>query len=523
MKTLSIVLLVVPVIAAAQGTNWNETWVGSEREVYARALATRGLLSTEPWSARPFSPTTLRGWAKNTSDPGPWRSRVSPLADSGSSFTLLRPSLSASYNSGFAWGMSDGPVWQGRGLNAWATAGFAWHFGILSARIEPLFDYAENRSFALAPTPQSTSPFVDDLRPTGIDLPQRFGNSAFRLVDPGQSFVRLDYRGAAIGFSTENIFWGPGVRQSLLFSANASGFPHIFLGTGHGISTPAGRFFAQVIYGRLEQSKWAPPSVTPSRLGAGGIAVWMPPGSPIEIGVSRFYHRRWPARLRFRDLGVPFGSFLFDPEVKGVGAADNQLLSAFAAIRVPKSGFEIFGEFGRNDRSENLRDALAEPEHNSAWMLGLFKVIGGDSLSDGFWTIRAEVGNGRIPMLQDLGRGQSTFYDHTTVTQGHTEAGQLLGSALVDRSGGIEASVDRWMKQGRVGVSLFERQMPGDLAVGLPAAQTRSQWDLGVNGTWFIGRSDVTFAIGRVWDLDRFPETDVGNNYLRLGLRAGLP
>jgi len=33
----------------------------------------------------------------------------------------------------------------------------------------------------------------------------------------------------------------------------------------------------------------------------------------------------------------------------------------------------------------------------------------------------------------------------------------------------------------------------------------------------------VTFAIGHVWDLDRLPETDAGNFYLRLGLRAGLP
>src|SRR4029079_4762482 len=99
----------------------------------------------------PFSPTTLRGWTKSSTDPGPWRSRFSPIPDSGASFTLLRPSISTSYNSGFAWGMSDGPVWQGRGLNAWATAGFAWHFGILSARIEPLFQYGQKRQLELAP------------------------------------------------------------------------------------------------------------------------------------------------------------------------------------------------------------------------------------------------------------------------------------------------------------------------------------------------------------------------------------
>jgi hypothetical protein len=309
----------------------------------------------------------------------------------------------------------------------------------------------------------------------------------------------------------------------LLFDANAAGFPHAFVGTSHAIATPLGRFHAQLIYGRLEQSRWAPPNGSASRFGAGGIAIWMPPITPIEIGVARFYHRQWPKGFSARDLTVPFGSLLNDREVAGTGVPENQLLSIFATIRVPASGLEVFGEFGKNDRNADLRDALSEPEHNSAWMLGLFKVIGPQSLSNGFWTVRADVGSGRVSELQDLGRGQSTFYDHTTVTQGHTQAGQLLGSPLVDRSGGVDAAVDHWTPNGRWGVSLFERQMPGDLLTGMPATQTRSQWDLGISGTRFIGRSDVTFAIGHVWDIDRLPGTSVGNSYVRVGLRAGLP
>jgi hypothetical protein len=523
MKRLWVAFLAAPALAVAQGATWNESWVGSEWEIYARALADRGVLGTEPWSARPFAPPTIRGWASSNGDFGPWKARLAAPSDHASAFSILRPSITSSYNSGFAWGMGDGPVWQGRGLNAWATAGLAWHAGILNARIEPLFELGQNRAFALEPTTKGSSPFVDDLRPTEIDLPQRFGNSSLHILDPGQSFIRLDYRGATLGFSTENIFWGPGVRQALLFDANAAGFPHAFIGTGHAIATPAGRFYAQLIYGRLEESRWAPANVSASRFGAGGIAVWMPPSQTIEIGVARFYHRQWPKGLSLSDLTVPFGSFVNDREVAGTGVAENQLLSVFATIRVPTAGFEVFGEFGKNDRNGNLRDALVEPEHNSAWLLGAFKVIGPQSLSNGFWTVRAEVASGRVSELQNIGRGQSTFYDHTTVTQGHTQAGQLLGSPLVDRSGGVDASVDRWSKNGRLGLSLFERQMPGDLAVGLPPTQARSQWDVAVNGTWFFGGSDLTFALGHVWDLDRLPKTDVGNTYIRLGLRAGLP
>ena len=165
MKQLWILLLVTPGLAGAQGPRWNETWVGSDWEVYARALADRGLLGGEPWSARPFAPPTIRAWAAASRD-----------SVATASLSVLRPSISSSYNSGFAWGMSDGPVWQGRGLNAWATAGLVWHFGNLSARIEPLFQYGQNRQFELAPAPGGSSAYVDDMRPVTIDLPQRFGN-----------------------------------------------------------------------------------------------------------------------------------------------------------------------------------------------------------------------------------------------------------------------------------------------------------------------------------------------------------
>ena len=136
---------------------------------------------------------------------------------------------------------------------------------------------------------------------------------------------------------------------------------------------------------------------------------------------------------------------------------DNQLLSVFASVRVPSSGFEVFGEFGKNDRNSSLRDLASEPEHNSAWMLGFYDVIGPASLVNGFWTVRVETGNGRVSAIQQIGRGQSTFYDHTFLTQGHTEDGQLLGSPLIDRSGGVDASVDHWTRQGRVGVSVLEQ------------------------------------------------------------------
>lgn len=514
----TLLWVVFPALGTAQGTTWTETWVGSEWEIYARALAVRGVLGGESWSIRPFAPAVTRAWAEPVRDDHPWASRMAATYDSSSALTLLRPSISSSYNTGFAWGMNDGPVWQGRGANGWVTAGFAFHAGPFSIRAEPVAEYAENRAFPLAPTPSGTSPYVDDMRPFTIDEPQRFGNGSFRIVNPGQSFARLDILGLTAGISTEDLFWGPGIRQAILFDANASGFPHVFLGTSRVLHTPIGGIHAQVIYGRLQGSSWEPPTSSATRFGAGAIAVLMPTPT-IEIGAARFFHRAWTGTVGRSDLASPFSSF--STSAAAIASPDNQLLSVFASIRVPSSGFEVFGEFGKNDHNSSLRDAESEPEHNAAWMLGFLDVIGPASLARGFWTIRVESGNGRVSALQQIGRGQTTFYDHSSLTQGHTEDGQLLGSPLIDRSGGVDASVDRWIPGGRVGVSLLERQMPGDLGVGMPADQLRSQWDAGLNTTRFVGRLDVSASLGRVWDLDRFPGTDVGNNYARLSLRAG--
>jgi hypothetical protein len=125
--------------------------------------------------------------------------------------------------------------------------------------------------------------------------------------------------------------------------------------------------------------------------------------------------------------------------------------------------------------------------------------------------------------LTSLGRGQSTFYDHSKIAQGHTELGQLLGTPLIDRSGGIDFSVDHFTNEGRLGVEVFERQMPPDLGVGMPADSARSQWDLGFGGTVFRGSADITFKIGHVWDLNRFPGQDVGNSYIQIGTRFAPP
>ncbi|HEY5219832.1 MAG TPA: capsule assembly Wzi family protein [Gemmatimonadaceae bacterium] len=518
-----VVALALPRTVHAQGTEWNEATVGSDWELYARALAARGMLSDEPWAIRPFSPAVLDKWSASLSAAHPWKDRLPQRTTAPKTFELLRPSVEISGNSAYAWGSNDGPVWQGKGVNAWATMGAVWRWGHISARFEPLVEYAQNEAFQLETVPKSAAnPYVDAQTPTSIDLPQRMGSGAYHVIDPGNSYIRIDAKSVGAGFSTEDLFWGPGVRNALLFGPNAAGFPHLFFGTNQAVATPIGRFSGQVIYGRLQESDLAPPNHGSERLGAGLIVAWQLPSIPVTVGLDRFYHRAWPTHWSSADYTLPFGAFFSSQASSTTGTnADNQLASVFFSARAASIGFEVFGEFGKNDRNSSVRDLTVEPESNSAWLLGFLKVIGLDSTHADFWEVRGEVADARVPELQALGRGQSTFYDHSIITQGHTEAGQLLGTPLIERSGGAEFAVDHFTSRGRLGVTLTERQMPPDLGVGMPADSARSQWDLGVGGTIFHGSNDYTFQVGHVWDIDRFPGQDVGNIYLRLGMRVG--
>lgn len=513
--------LLLPV---ALGAQWRELTVGSEAERYVRVLQTRGALSGEPAAVRGYGPKVIARFAAESLPAHPWASRFrEDSLERTSRVWRLRPVVQASFNSAYPWGFNDGAAWQGKGANIAATIGFGARWRWVSLRVEPVFFRAENGDFPLlGDTARGANAFGDQQRPGSIDLPQRFGRSAYQRIDPGQSELRVDAGPVAAGVSTMSRFWGPGIQHSLLLGGNGAGFPHLFFGTSRALRTRIGRLAGQVIYGKLSSSGYAPAAPTSSRFGSGLVATWQPPsGRGFEVGLSRFYHREWPSGgPGLGDLTVPFGSLFEDFQVSKGGTADNQLISLFARWRAEEDGFEFFGEFGRNDRSGGARDLALEPEHNSAWMVGFGKSYGAQESV--WWMIRGEYVNGRITSLQQLGRGQATFFEHSPITQGHTERGQLLGSPLLERSAGFELGVDRWTQRGRAGITVMQRAMPSDLAQGVQLSTARSQWYTEASVVRFVGRHDLFARAGVVFDLNRRPGSDERNIYLLAGARLGF-
>jgi hypothetical protein len=396
------------------------------------------------------------------------------VAGSGVRFAIIRPEVRLIENSGFPFGSNDGAVWAGRGLTTSLHGGFEVRAGILTVTVDPIVFWAQNLSFKLEPT-DPARPYNDPVTPGNIDLPQRFGASAYRRFDPGQSTIRVDAFGIAAGVTTANEIWGPAVTSPIILGNNAAGFERIFLGTARPVNVGIGYVSSRVFVGRLSQSAYSPTdSSGGKRLAAGMVAAFEPTGlHGLEFGFTRFFHRFWPvAGLRFSDLSIPFDGFFHQSiatnQPNGTGiVADNQLASFFSRLRLPKSGLELYGEYGREDHSWDIRDLAGEPDHISAYTLGLLKVF--DAPTSSPTVLRAEVTNSRVTKLV-LGRGEGLFYEHGPIVQGHTQLGQLLGSPAVRGGGGATLAIDRYSPEGRVSLTLTRTdratEEPGGLGFG---------------------------------------------------------
>jgi hypothetical protein len=523
LTALTLTLLCAPRAARSQGRAWDDVVAGSDNELYLRTLQLLGNIPATSWTSRPLSNAVLDSARIVIGVLQPWAARFAPGAAATGRIRWRGVALQTGWNSAFPWGGNDGALWQGKGISGTVTTGALFRWRPLTIRVEPVFVYAQNAAFPVLPTESGIglNTFVDRMRPVTIDLPDRFGTKPLERLDLGESEIRLEGHGLVASVSNRSLFLGPAFRNSLILGANAPGFAHLALGTSDGLRTPIGRLAATVIYGRLSQSAFAPAKRTGARLSAGAIASWRPPsGRGLELGAVRFYHRDWPSDgLALGDLKIPFGSLFGDREVHGAAPADNQVLSLFGRAVSTRIGLEVFGEFGRNDRSANLRDLIVEPEHNSAWSAGVLKVVGTKESSH-YWTTRFEYMNGRTTSLQRF-RDQATFYEHYTISQGHTNFGQLLGSPLLERTGGFELAIDRWQRSGRVGGMLQERSMPLTRAEGVPAGAARSQWALEFNGDRAVRTTQYGWRTGIAWDLNRTPGTDVANYFVGGSIKIG--
>ncbi len=336
---------------------------------------------------------------------------------------------------------------QANGFQQWMSAGIYGSFGPLSIQFQPEFFYAQNRNY---------NPGIS--KENGIEFVEVFGSGAYSKLIPGQSSIRLNYGAFSIGASTENIWWGPGQYNSLLFSNNAFGFQHLTINTSKPAKTFIGSFEGQLILGKLENFNPFLREGKDDWRYVNGITFSYQPKwiSGLFFGVSRvfqqyssFNNRTW---VYYFPVFEPFQKVrLIDPNLPGFnsieydGRLQSQQLTGFARLVIPKAKVEVYFEYGRRDHAVNWREFLLNPEHARAYLMGFKKLI--FLTNDSFFQINGEIMQQQesINILTRYGALGGRSWASHNIVQGFTHHGQLLGPG-VGPSSNVQTLETSWVK-----------------------------------------------------------------------------
>jgi hypothetical protein len=248
----------------------------------------------------------------------------------------------------------------------------------------------------------------------------------------------------------------------------------------------------------------------PTRFVNGAIATYQPAGiDNLELGIARMTQVPMPdgsipLNYYFRALGTPIKTGISNGGGRGYDG-DNQIASVFARWVFPRSGLEVYAEYGKEDYLWDLRYIAVSPDEQVARLFGVRKAV---RRADGsIDVVRAEILNYERGNV-DRARGGAQIYIHASgANQGNTNGGLMLGAPLVPgSSAGAELAWDHYLRDGRLSVS-WRRDILGDRqATANPVLDPQALWvrhALTAERLWYRGRIDITAGATYALDLNR--------------------
>ncbi|MBA3657271.1 MAG: hypothetical protein H0W69_07955, partial [Gemmatimonadaceae bacterium] len=308
-----------------------------------------------------------------------------PAMAAGDAFSWVLPLASVVAHSALPGSESTGSLWAGRGPNFRVAAGVDLTRGRLRVTLIPEFVYSSNEFFEYtqfrAPAlPASRNPYASpwNVYPFSIDAPPRMGPNHIVRLAPGQSSISMRARDFDVGVTTENEWWGPGIRTAIVLSDNAEGFPRAFVKPSAPRSTRAGMFDFRLTWGGLSESAYFDNDGSNNlRYWSAFAGTWSPAYDPdLTLGFARAVYgpaSSWGA-VAVRPLNFlaptsrPNSRSAADTSFQ---ASDDQILSLFGRWVFPSKGFEAYGEWARAERPASFRDLLVTPGHSQGYTFGL--------------------------------------------------------------------------------------------------------------------------------------------------------
>jgi hypothetical protein len=441
-------------------------------------------------------------------------STIHERSAAGNGVRPIAPEARLVYNSAIPFSVNQGAMWAGRGGNFQLLAGLLADAGPLRLILAPQLTYSRNAAFEhLLPDEWEERAWESSIPPwhTGrhsIDLPLRFGDDPELRLLWGQSTVALRAGALEGGLSSENQWWGPGIRNSIVMSSNAAGIPHLFLRTGAPLETRVGSFEVRWISGMLEESGFwhrverDGTGGTDSRSLSAAAGVFTSAAFPgLSVGVARAVYEGADGVAGV--LGHSANVFLLWNQDRHAARppASEQILSFFWRFRLPAEGAELYGEWARHELPTSFRDLLLAPEHSQGYTLGAQWV--GELRQGGALRLQAE-----HTYLEESptfrGRPIGTFYSGDIVPQGYTHRGEVIGAAIGPGASGQWLAADYLMRRFDLGAFAGRVRWANDAYYDQPGGHNTF---LGHDVSLFGGiRSAHNGRLGRItaeWTLAR--------------------
>lgn len=334
--------------------------------------------------------------------------------------SMLPLSFTQKLNTDHPYGGNDGTMSMSKGYQFQASTGVFVKLGHLKIQFRPEYISTANGQY------QTNSSW-------GAVTP------ATKKFTLGQSSIRYDIGKLTLSAGTENLWWGPGIQNSLLMSNNAPGFFHYSFQTNRPIKNFLGTFQFHIIGATLTmdstqgfENKGLNPikykrgdrylnslaiDYTPSFLKNVSFGVNRSIQTPASANVSGLINGKLPA------LGAFFGAT--------AAASDtfprDQLVSVYTRWFFPKDHAELYYQFAYNDAKENFRDLALDMSHSTAYILGFKKLF--TLPKEQYLDLNVEA----LKVSQTpsyLHRNAGNFYEHSQIYEGYTNQNQIMGSGV---------------------------------------------------------------------------------------------
>lgn len=469
--------------------------------------------------------------------------------------------LQTQYTSDYPYGWNDGPMVPTKGFQAMFSVGVFAKYKFLSVQFRPEFVTATNSDYVGFDGTTEASWEVWYRWANNIDMPERFGNDTYNRAFWGQSSIRVNFDPISLGLSTENLWWGPGRRNSLLMSNTAPGFAHLTLNTTKPISSPIGSFEGQLVAGRLNGSGFLPltplewndhyvPKRDDWRYFSGVVLSYQPKWVPgLFLGMTRSfvrYHNESNSSLNDYLPLLGSGSAwkdLSNPDRPASAEAEkrrDQYGSIFFRWALPKGKAEFYFEYGRNDKPWDTRDLFVQLEHSRAYVMGFTKLIPiRSSIHQDMFQFNVELTQLETSRTSTQ-RSSPTWYVSDIVNHGYTHQGQVLGAGIGPGSNLQSADFSWFRGIKHIGLQL-ERLVHNNDFYYAASGDIRRNWvDFGgtLHTAWdyqnfvFTGSMTYTHAYNYQYELEEnwdainrdpngfwdFYRRDKNNLQLRLGM-----